>query len=226
MIRKTVLTMVAVSALSGAAFAQGPGGNFMANLPPAAQAKMKAWRTWRDNHKNFQQLTGTLRAITEMDKETSTKLTKDQAKKILTVITPWKSKPTMTDPQARTVMNDIAKVLSPTQIKRYAAIQAEGRGGMRGGPGGGGPGGGGGFGGPGGGGPPGGGGGFGGPGGGGRPGGGAGGPGGGRNFDFSKMPDPKEYNPLNPASFPESPMSARNKQRVTEFWNLVKSRAA
>ena len=223
MIRKSLMTMTVTMLLAGSAMAQPPGGGgppggFMASLPPAAQAKMKAWRTWRDNHKNFQQLTSTIRAISEMDKEPATKLTKDQAKKIMAVVAPWQAKPVMTDDQARAVTNGIAKVLNNTQIKKYAALQAAGgRGGWGGGGGRGGAGGA--MGGPGGGGPPGGGGGFGGPPGGGGAGGGRG------SFDFTKMSDPKEYNPLNPASYPVSPMSERSKQRVTDFMKLLKTRA-
>jgi hypothetical protein len=169
-------------------------------------------------------------------------LTKDQAKKIKAIVAPWQSKPKMTDDQALKLVKDITGVLSTAQLKKYAALSAQqgrggfgGGGGRMGGPGGGGPGGGGGFGGPGGGGPPGGGGGFGGPGAGGPPGGGGrmggpggGGPGGGgmRNFDMSKMPDPKEYNLLNPASFPDTPFSARQKQRLGEFLTLLKTKSA
>jgi hypothetical protein len=39
------------------------------------------------------------------------------------------------------------------------------------------------------------------------------------------MPDPKEYNPLNPASFPKSPMSDRQKQRLNEFMRTLQARA-
>jgi hypothetical protein len=220
MVRKSVLTIAALLAVGGVAMAQGPG----MNMPPEARAKMEKWRTWRDNHKNFQQLSSTIRAISDMDQDPATKLTKDQAKKINAIITPWKSKPVMTDEQARTITSNISKVLNITQIKKYAAIQAEQnnrRGGM-GGPGGGPPGGG--FGGPPGGGPPGGGGGF----GGGRPGGGppGGGPPGGGGFDPSKMSDPKEYNPLNPATFPTMPFTGRQKQRLNDFLTLLKTRSA
>lgn len=43
---------------------------------------------------------------------------------------------------------------------------------------------------------------------------------------MSKMPDPKEYNPLNVNSYPKNPMMDRGKKRVTDFLALLKSRAA
>lgn len=229
--QKILLPLAAVAFMAGSAHAQGGGpgggggGSFMANLPPAARAKMDAWRKFNENHKNYRQLGQTMRAIGEMDKDPKTKVTKDQAKKIMAAVQPWSSKPTMTDDQALAVNKKITAALNLTQIKKMATLaQQQPRWG--GGGGGGRPGGGGGFGGPGGGGPPGGGGGF----GGGRPGGGGpggGGAGGGRGgFDPASMPDPKEYNPLNPATYPSGRMGERQKQRFTEFMTMLKTRAA
>lgn len=62
-------------------------------------------------------------------------------------------------------------------------------------------------------------------GGGGGFGGGGGRPGGPGGFNPANMPDPKEYNPLNPASFPKSPMSDRQKQRLNEFMRTLQARA-
>ena len=230
--KRIALPLVAAALMTvSAAFAQppgggGPGGGGGFNFTPEMRAKMEKFRKFSENHKNYRTLSTTMRSIVEMDKEAKTKLTKDQAKKIWAAISPWTSKPVMTDAQALALNKQIAGALTMPQLKKMAAVSAEqGRRGGFGGGGGGRPGGGGGFGGgaPGGGGGAPGGGGFGG--GGGRPGGGGGG-GGRGNFDFSKMPDPKEYNPVNPASYQDSPFSQRMKQRTTEFLTLIKSRAA
>jgi hypothetical protein len=221
-VHSVVLSLAAAAMLSGAALAQGgppPGGgggggfaNFMASQPPEVQAKMKKWQAWRQNHKNIGQLNQTMRAITEMDKDPTSQLNKDQAKKIMAAVKPWESKPVMSDDQALALNKQITGVFSQSQLKKFATLQQQ-RGGF-GRPGGGG-GGGGGFGGP----PPGGGG------GGPRPGGGAPG-GGGMRFDPSKMPDPKDYNPLNPSTYPAGQMGDRMKQRTTEFMSILKTRAA
>jgi hypothetical protein len=144
-----------------------------------------------------------------MDKDPTAQLNKDQAKKISAAVKPWANKPVMTDDQALALNKQITGVFSTAQLKKFATMQ-----GQRGGFGGGRPGGGGGFGGPGGGG-----------GGGPRPGGPGGGPGGGR-FDPSKMPDPKDYNPMNPATYPAGQMNERMKQRHTEFMTVLKTRSA
>lgn len=211
----TLLSLVAASfSLGGAAFAQPPGGGggpggFQPT--PEMMAAFKKMGAWRDNHKNITNLNQSMRAIMDMDKEPATKLTKDQAKKMWAAVGPWQSKTVMTDEQARGVLKQMTAPLNVTQIKKYAAVQAE-QASRRGGFGGGGR--------PGGGGPPGGGGGFGG-GGGGRPGGGGGG---GRGFDPSRM-QMKEYNPLNVSSYPDF-MKERGGKRTTEFIALLKSRAA
>lgn len=194
------LTLAALL-LATAGWAQPPGGGGGAGgggfqPTPEMRAKMQKWQQWRESHKNIQQLGGTVRSIMEMDKEAATKLTKDQAKKIWAAISPWTSKPTMTDAQAATLNKQITGVLTMPQVKKMAALSAANR---RGGGGGGG-----------------------------RPGGGGGaGGGGGRgSFDPSKMPDPKEYNPLNVNSYPDTPFSARGKKAVTDFITMLKQRAA
>ncbi len=195
----------------------GGGGGQMPQMSPAAQAKMQAFRKFSESHRNYGQLTRTMRAVMEMDKTPATKITKPEAQKMLAVVKPWMSKPLMKDDDAKGVNNALAKTLTVPQLKAMAAASSRqnGRGGGGGGrPGGGGGGfGGGGQGGPGGG-------------GGGRPGGGGPGGGGGGRFDFSKLPDPKEYNPLNVNTYPKSPMSDRGKKRVTDFYALLKGRAA
>ena len=213
-------------AQGGGGFGGGGGQGGMPPMSPAAMAKRQAYQKFGQSHPNYRTLTQTLRAVDEMDKDPATKITKPEAQKMLAVIKPWLTKPVMKDADAKAVNNALAKTLTVPQLKKMAAAASR-QGGRGGGGGQGGPGGGGGFGGPGGGG-----------GGGGRPGGGGGGFGGGQGgpgggggggkarFDMSKMPDPKEYNPLNVNSYPNSPMTQRGKQRVTDFVALLKSRAA
>jgi hypothetical protein len=114
----------------------------------------------------------------------------------------------MTDDQALALNKQITNVFNQTQLKKFATLQSQRGGGFGGRPGGG-------MGGP----PPGGGG------GGPRPGGPGGAPGGMR-FDPSKMPDPKDYNPLNPSTYPVGQMGDRMKQRTNEFLTILKTRSA
>ncbi len=199
-----VSAIFALSTLSTMATAQGGFGGG-AQMTPVQQAKMKAWQKFRDNHKNYQAVGGTLRGIQELDKDPKTALTKDQAKKILATFKQWESKSVLTNDQAGQANKQITSSLTLAQAKAVVVAQMSRAGGPGGRPGGGG------FGGPGGGRP-----GGGGPGGAGGPGGGrpGGGPGGMANF---KMPDPKEYNPLNPGSMPDSPFKERAVKRVTDF---------
>jgi len=187
----------------------GPGGGGGRQLPPAMQAKMQAWRQWRDNHKNVTALQRTLGTLTEMEQDPATKLTKPQARTVLSVIRKWQTKPALTDAQARQVNTQLTKPLNLVQIKKIATA-SQGRGGGRG-PGGGGFGGGGG-------GRPGGGGGGGFGGGGGRP----GGAGGGRPaFDPASFPSPRDYNPLNPATQPMPRGRDRAKQRHAQLMTAL-----
>lgn len=193
------LPLVAAALLlsSGAVLAQGgppgggPGGGGF-QMPPEMKKAMDDMKKWGESHKNVRQMGMTLRTLNEFEKDQRTALTKDQAKKIWAIIGPWKTKPTMSDAQAKTVNDSIVKVFSIPQIKKLAAAQKEmqgrmGGGGGRMGGGGGGMG-------------------------GGRPGGG-GGMGGG-NFnpaDIAKRikASMKEYNPINVNSYPDGFMKER-----------------
>lgn len=207
----------------------GPGGRGMGRGGPFAK--------WGEEHKNVMGVSRKLRRIGEMNKTSDMKLNKQQSAKLLAIINTWKSKPSMSEDQAKSVDSQITALLNDKQRKELEARRpggfGGGGGGMRpggggmqgggkgvaGGPGGmrpGGPGGAGAKGGPGApggpGGPggmrPGGPGGFGG--GGMRPGGGPGGPGG-AGFTL-----PKTINPLNPATMPAM-MQERAKKSMDEF---------
>jgi hypothetical protein len=192
------LLTIGALAISTVALAQPPGGG--GGMPPAMQAKMKAWQKWRENNKNVSNLGTAVRQVQEIDKDPGTKLDKKQAGVMLSIINEWKSKPTMNDDQAKVVLKKMTGILNVKQIQKMQTIQPfGGRGGGGGGrPGGGGPGG-----------------------GGGRPGGG-GGPGGGA-FTF---PDPPKggFNPFNADTLPFERMRPMAKKSMNEFAASLKSR--
>ncbi|HEY3414888.1 MAG TPA: hypothetical protein VGM51_17790 [Armatimonadota bacterium] len=196
-----LIASVGVAILATGAFAQAPGGM---QMTPAVQAKMKAWQKWNDSHKNIRAVSQTVGAIVEMQKDPKTAFRKAQAKTVLGILKTWRNKPVMSDAQAQKVNKQLAGTFTMAQLKKLASMPQ--RGGGRG------------FGGGGQGGPrPGGPGGF----GGGRPGGAR--PGGGRGFDLSKMPAPREYNPLNPGSIPMERQRARATERID---GLIKTLSA
>ena len=183
--------------------AQPPGGGF--NMPPEMKAKIGAWKKWSEEHKNVAALGKTLRGIETINKEPETQLNKQQSAKMLTIVNTWKTKPDMTEDQAKDVQKQITAMLNDKQLKR---LNAPGMGG---------------FGGPGGGGRP--GGGFaggrpGGP-GGGRPPGGPGGPGG------FKFPDPPKgsFNPLNADTLPFEQARPMAKKSMADFTASLQKQA-
>lgn len=190
--------------LAIAAVAQPPpgagGGSFQ--MTPEMQRQIEAWRKWREAHRYTFQLTSTLRALSEIDRDPKTRLKPEQAKKILAALQPYRNKPKMTQDDAKNALKAIKAALTVDQLNAIARIEAERRNRRGGGPGGGGgmgmrPGG---PGGPAGGGAV-------APGAGQRPGGGPGG-----NF---RMPDPsqmKDFNPFRPDT--STPFG----QRSAEFW--------
>jgi hypothetical protein len=196
-----VAPAAALALLTTGALAQFP------NLTPQQQqimeAKRKKWQAWRENHKGITALSSTLFGLGALDKDPKLQLNKNQAKQILAVLKAWRTKPVMTDDQARAVNKKISAVLTDAQLQKISTERGFGRGGR-------------GFGGgarPGGGGP------------------GGGGPGGGRpgGFDPTRFPDPKDYNPLNPDSNPMAKMSPevgqRMKARFGEMMSKLEARA-
>lgn len=195
---RNILTAVAGAAvLASVACAQAPGGP---QISPAVRAKFQAWQKWNDAHKNIGAVQQTVGAMVEMQKNPKTKFTKAQAKTVLGVLKTWRNKPVMSDAQAQKVNKQLAGTFTMPQLKALASMPR--RGGRRMG-----------------------GGGQGGP----RPGGGQGGPrpggaGGGRGgFDLSKMPSPRDYNPLNPGTIPMERQRGRAAERID---GLIKTLSA
>jgi len=202
---RTIFATFALACLAAPfAGAQRPQGG---GPPPEMRAKMKAWETWRAKHKNVTAIEQTLAGLDMMERDTKTRLTKAQAKKILPVLKAWRTKPVMTDAQARAVNKQITAPLTVAQLKKIAAAPASGQRGS------GGSGGRGGRGGPGMGGPP--------------PGGTGGRPPGGPPRDGKRpaMPSPKEYNPLNPNTLPFEQMRPMAKQRLDGLIKTLAQRA-
>lgn len=193
--------------VAGPVLAQGPGGGGF-QPPPEL---MKAFEKMRTARKNRMQVGQTIRALAELNKDPKTALTKDQAKKVLAVINSWKSKPSMTEDQAKQVSKELTTPLASnlSQLKALTvAMQSRGR---MGGMGGGRPGGGGGM-------------------GGGRPGGG-GPPGGGGAFDPKAMARriedslKKPYNPMNAATWGDGPFVQRMKDSFDNSVKEISTRA-
>lgn len=95
-------------------------------------------------------LTGLIRNIGDLEKNNKKPLAKDQAKKVLAAVNPWKVKPKMTDDEAKKLYGTINTVLTSPQKNELDKMAAQNnhfgsgdRGGQGGGGGAGGPGGGG-----------------------------------------------------------------------------------
>ncbi|WP_395140066.1 hypothetical protein [Armatimonas sp.] len=203
------LAVALLLAISGAVRAQGPPGGGMGGAAPSPEmmAMFKKFGEWRDKNKSLSSVNRTLGALAEFEKDPKTALTKDQAKKILSVVGPWKSKPIMTDANAKDMLKKVGATFTPQQAKKLAQIMSE-RGGMGGGGmrmgGGGAPG-------------------------GGAPGGGGGAPGGG-GMDMAVMKKRfdtmmKGYNPLNFKTIPESPMKERSIKPVKDAMAALDKKA-
>lgn len=189
-----VLGVLAITMVS----AQGMGGN---GSGPMAQ--------FRNEHKFTFQLMQMVRKIGEIDQNPKYALKPAQAKKILGVLKPLRSKPTLTQDQAKTAIKKVQAVLTVDQLNAMARIKERPRGF------GGGPGGGQGMGRPGGGG-------FGGP-GMGAPGGRPGGQGNRPRMDASRM---KNFNPFykNPKA-PAQGFAARGAKRMDTFFADLQKKA-
>ena len=198
--KKVILVLAASVAVSATALAQGPGGG----MPPEMAKMMGEFQKMRNSPKG--KFGTTIRALQQFNEDPKTKITKAQATKILALFAPWKSKPTMSQDDAAKLNKAVTGTFTIPQIKKQATM-GQGGGGMGGGrPGGGqmrvnsG-------------------------GGGGRPG---GGPGGGAGaFDPKKMMDgikkSANANPLNPASYPDSPFKQRMVDGMTKLMTDLKN---
>jgi hypothetical protein len=185
-----------VALAAAAAFAQGPGG----------QGQGGQFNQMREKYKFTFQLMSMVRHIGEIDKNPKYTLSPAQAKKTLAVLQPLRSKPKMTQDQAKNALKGLKPIFTVTQLNAMAKIKDRPMGQRR--MGGGGPGG------------------PGGPGGGafGRPGGGGpGGPGG-----RPRMMDPnamKDFNPFYTRAAKGDQLATRRAPRWNEFFGNLQNKA-
>lgn len=118
--RSLPAALAAAAFLLPPALSQGPPPPPGQQLPPAVQARMKAWQKFRETHKNVEALQQTLAGLEEMEKTPATRLTKAQAKTVVGVLNAWRSKPVMTDAQAQKVNKQITGPLTVAQLKKIA----------------------------------------------------------------------------------------------------------
>lgn len=216
---KRLMAVAVLLLMATSAGAQRPGPGGFPPPSPQMRAKFHSWQKWGATHKNITALQRTIRGLDRLEQSPTTRLNKQQAHAVLTVLNKWRTRPTLTDAQAQQVVHQIKANLNVAQARQMAAASGPPPGmfggpppgGFRGPPSGG-------FRGP----PP---GGFRGPPPGGfrRPPGGFGGPpppgrfGGppppGR-FNPASFPSPREYNPLNPKTSPFARDTARAQQRL------------
>lgn len=204
-----IVAGVALTLLGGTmSYAQMPGGG--PGGPGGGPGMGGPFAQFREQHKYTFQLMTMVRHIGEIDKQPKYALTPDHAKRTIAILKPLRSRPKLTQDQAKTTLKALKAVFTADQLNAMARVQDR-RPGMGGGPGG--------PGGPGGRGP-----GMGGPGGPGGRGPGMGGPGGaGRpRMDPNAM---KNFNPFYTSGGGSNPMAARMAQRWSEFFSKLEQRA-
>ena len=90
----------------------------------------------REKYKYTFQLTTMVRHIGDIHKDKKYTLTPSQAKQVLAILTPWRTKPKMTQDQAKELMRKLKKVFTAGQLNAMARIKSHfGQGGRPGGPG-------------------------------------------------------------------------------------------
>ncbi|WP_309706817.1 hypothetical protein [Armatimonas sp.] len=120
--KKIVLVALLLS-ISGASFAQPPGGG--GGPSPEMMAMFKKFGEWREKNKSLSSIGQTIGMLAEFEKEPKTALTKDQAKKIMAAVGPWKTKPIMTDANAKELIKTIGKTLTVAQATKSAQLAKE-----------------------------------------------------------------------------------------------------
>ena len=98
-------------------------GGFGGGMPPEIAAKIKAWGKWREAHKGISNVQTLVYQVEQLDKQPGFELNKQQAGKLLGVIKPWRTKPEMSDDQAKGVMKAVTGMLTDKQVKKLTTIQ-------------------------------------------------------------------------------------------------------
>lgn len=113
-----IALLVLLASVASLAQDQGGGGAF---------AQMQ------EKYKYTFQLMSMARHIGEIDKDPKYALTQTQAKQVLAVLQPWRSKPKMTQDQAKDVLKNLKKVFNVNQLNAMARIKPRPRTGQQGG---------------------------------------------------------------------------------------------
>jgi hypothetical protein len=122
--RKTIVSalgLAAVFCLTRVPGAQAQGGGFQ--MTPEMQAKIKAWQKWTEAHKGVSNLQTLFYQVEQLEKAPGYELNKMQAGKLIGIIKPWRTKPEMSDDQAKGVMKSMTVMLTDKQVKKLTTIQ-------------------------------------------------------------------------------------------------------
>jgi len=113
--------LVAVAAL---ARAQGPGRpeDRRATPSPEMRQRMEQFRKFREEHKYTFQLTDTVVALGELEKQNRHALTPAQARKVNTVLARVRKQPKLTQEQAKQALKDLKAPLSERQLTEIGKI--------------------------------------------------------------------------------------------------------
>src|SRR5687768_2433623 len=131
---KFIVPAAAMFVLAPSALAQPPGGQGGPGgfqMTPEMRTRMQKFQKFREANKNDFQVQSNFRRLRNLEENPKTKLTKDQAKKILVVVKTWRRKPVMTNDQAKGVLTQLTGPLNVSQLK--AISQSDSRGGRGGG---------------------------------------------------------------------------------------------
>jgi len=99
----------------------------LASLATAALAQQQQganqWSGFREKHKYTFQLMQMVRHIGEIDKDKKYALTPAQAKKVVGVLKPLRSKPKLTQDQAKQALKDLKPAFTASQLNAMARIK-------------------------------------------------------------------------------------------------------
>jgi hypothetical protein len=79
----------------------------------------------REKQKYTFQLMGMIRDVSVINKNPKYTLSSNQAKRLLAVLKPLRSKPKLTQDQAKTALKDVKKILTVNQLNAVAAVKAK-----------------------------------------------------------------------------------------------------
>ncbi|MCX6375129.1 MAG: hypothetical protein NTU88_03660 [Armatimonadetes bacterium] len=105
-----ILAVILTTAFAVTAVAQQQGGGQSSAM--------------REKYKYTFQLTTMVRHIGDIDKDKKYTLTPSQAKQVLGILTPWRTKPKMTQDQAKGVMRKLKTVFTAGQLNAMARIKS------------------------------------------------------------------------------------------------------